>query len=89
LSEEEFWRLTLRKFHALVGRLSVRLEREDSRAAQICAAIYEQNRDRKKKATPYTAADFMATKKKTGWKEQLNLIKSINVKLKGKNLKDV
>ncbi len=36
-----------------------REEREDWRVARIVAAIYDQNRNPKKRKQPYTAKDFM------------------------------
>jgi hypothetical protein len=88
LSEKEFWRLTLRKFDVLVKRFSVELERQDTRFAMICAAIYEQNRDKKKRPRPYGVDDFLKRGKKRSWESQLDHIRAINTRLRGKNLKD-
>ena len=59
IADAEFWGLTLKKFDALTRRCNEIEKRNDWRAAMICASIYEQNRDKKKRARPFTPADFL------------------------------
>jgi hypothetical protein len=59
LGEEEFWRLTLAQYDALAARYKEGQEWHDYRAALICSVNAEINRDRKKRARPFSPKDFM------------------------------
>lgn len=53
-----------KQFRALVDRLEHRLEREDYRAALICAVLANVHRGKKRKA--YSPKDFMPSQKNKG-----------------------
>jgi hypothetical protein len=62
LSEREFWQLTLRELNALIERHNNHEEWLNYRAALTPSILAEVHRDKKKKPTPYTPADFMPKK---------------------------
>ncbi len=51
------------EYNALAQRyteeIKLNADMQTHNAALICASIYEQNRDRKKRAKPFTPADFL------------------------------
>lgn len=60
LTENEFWRLTLREYSALSDRWQSQLEWSDFQSAKICAILANINRD-PKKSEIYSTEDFMVT----------------------------
>lgn len=65
ISDAEFWELTLLKFDAIARRSNEVERKKDYRVAMVCAAIYEQNRNPKKRAEPYSPSDFMPKEEPT------------------------
>jgi len=61
LSEHEFWHLTLAQLDALVKRHTDEQERQDYRAALICAVL--ANINRKKNSRTFQPRDFMPSKR--------------------------
>lgn len=64
MTDSEFWGLTLRKFDLLVNRLNEHERQNDRRFAMITAAIYNVNRDPKKRRKPFTPDDFLKSDEK-------------------------
>lgn len=64
LSSQDFWRLTLAQFNALISRYNDEQRRRDYRAAQICSVLAEIYRDRKKRVKPFSPQDFMVPEEK-------------------------
>ena len=58
LSDEGFWKLTLKRFAALAERYHLSIERQHYHAALICAVLANIHRD-PKKSQPFSPADFM------------------------------
>ncbi len=59
LNEEEFWRITLREFDALLVEWQNAQKRLDYRTGLICATMANLQRDTKKHPKPFKAEDFM------------------------------
>lgn len=59
----QFWELTPAEFARLVAGYNWRAEQELRRMAHIVAAIYDVNRDRKKRRRPITADDILGTRR--------------------------
>ena len=75
LSSDEFGRLTLREFDALVRRKSSRDDLESLRFGMIAAAVYNTMR-RKKSDKVFKATDFIGKKKSIqSEKEMINIVK--------------
>ena len=94
LSEQEFWRLTLRELAALLKRWRFDQERADWRAGMVASVIANIHRDRKRRSKPFTPQDFMPhqRRKKSGlqktWQQQLRVVEMLNVAFGGKDLRD-
>ena len=58
ITEEAFWKLTLKQFNALLERYELSRERQDYRAALICAVLANIHRD-PKRSQPFTPDCFM------------------------------
>jgi len=82
LGDVDFWRLTLRQYDALVKRLIFNNELRQWETARLMAAIYEQNRNPKKKPSAFSASDFMPRKNDPS--SLLEKVKGINRMLGGK-----
>lgn len=63
LSEREFWKLTPAQFYALSQRHKQERELKMLDSASIVAAIYNVNRDPKKRKRPFSPYDFMPKEK--------------------------
>lgn len=70
LMPEEIWKMTPREFKIISEGWEKQQEVLDRRAAQVVAAIYEQNRNKKKRSKPFSVQDFMPQKGKKQSKEQ-------------------
>jgi len=55
----ELWQMTPAELGYMVEGWKKQQEIHDRRTAQICCALYEINRNKKKKPTPYKITDFM------------------------------
>ena len=79
LSEDEYNKLTLTQFNALMDRFQVQQERQDYRAGLICAVLANIYRD-PGKSKPFTTQDFMLGQRREQHKQtpeqMLNAIKS-------------
>jgi len=86
LSEDDFWRLTMREYDALLRRRNMNQEGEMYRAAFIVSSIYNVNRDVKKKPEPFRPEDFMAkraTSKQTP-EDMLEMVKHLHAAFGGR-----
>lgn len=89
LSEEEFWKLNLKKLDALIARKNnadQKLKKEADFRAGVIASVYANvHRDKKKKTAPYKPQDFMPVEKKPeqNWKTQLKIVEMLNVAFGG------
>ena len=63
INPDSAWRLTLLDIHVLMKRFNDDERRKNYRAAMIVAAIYNVNRDQKKKKKPYTPEEILGEKK--------------------------
>lgn len=92
LTDEQWRRLTLRKYDALVKRFSNKLEREDFRIAKLSAVSYNANgvkrRDGNKR--PWSVDDFMGKKSKImPWQQQLQVAEMLNAAFGGTDKRKV
>lgn len=81
LTNEQWERLTLRRYDALVKRFSNKLEREDLRIAKLSAVAYNANRVKRKgnNKRPWSVDDFMGRKTKImPWQQQLQVAEMLN-----------
>jgi len=88
LSEEEFRKLNLKQFDALLKRKYENKKNEkkkaDYRAGIVAATIANVFRDKKQK--PFKPDDFMPKeKKKQDWQTQLQVVEMLNKALGGKD----
>ena len=90
LTDEQWRRLTLRKYDALVKRFSNKLEREDIRIANLSAVIYNANGVKRKgnNKSPWSIDDFTGRKNKTKnkimpWQQQLQIAEMLNIRFGG------
>ena len=65
LKPAEFWRLTFAEFKLIVDGFVETERRANYRAAMVVAAIYNVNRDPKKRKDPYTPEEILGEKKET------------------------
>ena len=82
----QFWSMTPVEYGHAVDGFSWRQEQETWRMASIVAAIYDQNRDRKKRRKPITAEDILGRKRKAGARtpeEQLAVLRNITRRMGG------
>jgi len=91
LSEDEFWKLNLKKLDALISRkinADQKLKKEADFRAGVIASVYANvHRDKKKKPAPYIPQDFMPVEKKKeqGWETQLKIVEMLNVAFGGRD----
>jgi len=81
LSNEQWRRLTLLQYDALVKRLSNKIEREENRIAKLSAIIYNANGVKRRGASkkPWAVSDFLPKKEtRKPWQEQLKLAEMLN-----------
>ena len=90
LTDEQWKRLTLRRYDALVKRFSSKLEREDFQIAKLSAVIYNANNVRRKgnDKRPWIADNFINSKKQAiskakPWQQQLQIVEMLNIRFKG------
>ncbi|AQU06109.1 hypothetical protein B1772_04745 [Dehalococcoides mccartyi] len=85
LTEDQFWRLTLKEYAALLKHHRINMEWQDYRAGLICSVLANINRDPKKHTKPYTPADFMPQKNPTKMtpEQMLAQIKLLNTVYNG------
>jgi hypothetical protein len=79
LSEEDFWRLTLKEFNMLCHRHRERRRAELFNSALICSVIANVHRG---KGKPYKPDDFMPkekTNKKMTTEEMVEMLKAITL----------
>ena len=80
----ELERLTPVEFEAIQEGDRIRDKRSWQRTALLCAVIANCNRDKKKKPSPYKAADFMPREQKAQTPEQmLEIMKGLAASQKG------
>ena len=96
LTDEQWRRLTLRKYDALVKRFSNKLERADFQIAQLLAGIYNANgvKRRGNNKKPWSIDDFMGRKNKGGnkimpWQQQLQVAEMLNMRFGGTDKRKV
>ena len=90
LTDEQWKRLTLRKYDALVKRFSNKLEREDFMIAKLSAVDYNANGVKRKgnDKRPWSVDDFMVRKNKAKnkimpWQQQLQVAEMLNIRFGG------
>jgi hypothetical protein len=88
LTDEQWKRLTLRKYDALVKRFSNKLEREDFQIAKLSAVIYNANVVKRKgnDKRPWIADNFINREKEVKakpWQQQLQIVEMLNIRFKG------
>lgn len=90
LTTEQWERLTLRRYDALVKRFSNKLERADFQIAKLSAVIYNANGVKRKgnDKRPWIADNFMGRKnevrtKAKPWQQQLQIVEMLNIRFKG------
>lgn len=96
LTDEQWRRLTLRKYDALVKRFSNKLEREDFRIAKLSAVAYNANGVKRKSGNkdPWSVDDFMGRKteakpKVMPWQQQLQIAEMLNMRFGGTDKRKV
>lgn len=62
LTPEDAWRLTIPEYGALLNRLNESERRQNYRAAMVVSAIFNVNRDPKKRKKPYTPEEILGEK---------------------------
>jgi hypothetical protein len=77
LNEQEFWKLTPASFYALSQRYRDREKEEWRRTYTIVAAIYEVNRNHKKRSKPYTVDDWFYERRRQTPEEMLAVVKGL------------
>ena len=75
---EQAWRLTIPDIHALTKKMVENERRENYRAAMIVAAIYNVNRDPKKRNKPFTPEEILGEKKKTNMRETAKMLTELH-----------
>lgn len=89
MSDDEFWRMTPREFGAVVKRRVFDIERQDYRAALICATLVNINR--KKGSRPVRPEAFLGKKKNADtaapWQKILKTVEAMNKSFGGKDVR--
>lgn len=62
LTPEDAWRLTIPEYGALLNKLNESERRQNYRAAMVVSAIFNVNRDPKKRKNPYTPEEILGEK---------------------------
>jgi len=86
LTEEGFWRLTLREFNALVERYIINHDWLNYRVALVCSILANTARDPKKKPSPFVPDDFMPKKEQRQQtaEQMFAFVQALNAVLGGK-----
>lgn len=90
LKPNEFWSLTLAEYNKMVKGYSKRRRNNLYGFAMVTAALYEVNRDRKRRPKPFTPNDFMPKeelklKPKQTVDEQIAIVRMLNLAFDGKD----
>lgn len=62
LTPHEAWRLTIPEYGALMEQLNSQERRQNYRAAMVVSAIFNVNRDPKKRKNPFTPEEILGEK---------------------------
>lgn len=76
----------MREFSGLLNRWQLQQEREDRRAATICAVLAELQRDPKKRKRPFEVKDFMPKfggNEPSGPEQMLRVVHSLHLLYSG------
>jgi hypothetical protein len=74
---DKAWRLTISDIYVLMKRFSDDERRKNYRAAMVMAAIFNVNRDPKKRKKPYTPEEILGEKKEKKDNDMLQTAKSL------------